>query len=190
MDIHGTAVAEIIKSPYLVQQLVAGIHPVGGGCQMVQKLQLLGRRVDLLPVHRQLVGVQVDLQLVEYQLLLGILGDLRAAQDRIDAGNELLHFKGLDDIVVSTHLQALDTVKYLALGGDHNDRGPAGLTDLAAYRPAIHYRQHDIQQDHVRLHGTEGLHRRTTVKGRLDLKALFLQVHPDQVGNIPVILHH
>ena len=57
---------------------------------MIQQLQLLGGRVDFLPIHDQLVGVQVNHQLVERQPLAGVVGDLRPPQDCIDPGDELL----------------------------------------------------------------------------------------------------
>ncbi len=75
---------------------------------MIQQLQLLGGRVDFLPIHDQLVGVQVNHQLVERQPFAGVVGDLRPPQDCIDPSDELLHLKGLHHIVIRPHLQALD----------------------------------------------------------------------------------
>ena len=51
MHVHGTAVAEVVKAPDLVQQLITGIDPVGRGSQVVQQLHLLGRGIDLLAVQ-------------------------------------------------------------------------------------------------------------------------------------------
>ena len=156
---------------------------------MVQQLQLLGRRVDLLPVHDQLVGVQVNHQLVERQPLAGVVGDLRPPQDGVDAGDELLHLKGLDHVVVRPHLQALDAVEHLALGRQHDDGHLAGLPDLGADGPAVHHRQHDVQQDQVRHLLLEFLDGLSAVSGDADVKALLHQVHMDQVTDIAVVLH-
>ena len=38
MDVNGSGVAEVVKAPDLVQQLVSGEHSVGEGCQMEQQL--------------------------------------------------------------------------------------------------------------------------------------------------------
>ena len=156
---------------------------------MVQQLQLLGGRVDLLPVHDQLVGVQVDHQLVERQPLAGVVGDLRPPQDGVDAGDELLHLKGLDHVVVRPHLQALDAVEHLTLGRQHDDGYLAGLPDLGADGPAVHHRQHDVQQDQVRHLLLEFLDGLSAVSGDADVKALLHQVHMDQVTDIAVVLH-
>ena len=190
MDVHGAGVAEVVKAPHLVQQLVAGVYPVGGGGQVIQQLQLLGRRVDLLAVYQQLVAVQVDDQLVEHQALFRVIGDLAAAEHRVDAGHELLHLEGLHQIVVRAHFQAGDPVVDLAFGGEHDDGGLGLFPDVGAHGPAVHHRQHDIQQHHVRGLLVEFLHGLAAVIGASDLEALFFQVHADQVGDVAVILHH
>ena len=71
MYVYGTAVAEVVKAPYLVQQLVAGKDLVGVGGEVVEQLELLGRGVDLLAVYDQLVVRQVDRQLVPADFLDG-----------------------------------------------------------------------------------------------------------------------
>ena len=190
MHIHRAAVAEIVEAPNLIQQLVAGVNPVGCGCQMVQKLQLLGRRVDLLAVHDQLIGIQIDHQFVKRQPLGGVVGDLRPAEHRIDSGNELFHLEGLDDVIVGAHLQALDAVKDLAFGGEHDDGNLAGLPDLGAYCPAVHHRQHDVQQDQIRHLLLEFLNGFAAICGNPDVKALLYQIHVDQLRNVAVVLHH
>ena len=71
--VHRPGIAEIVKAPHLVQQLVAGVDPVGRGANGTAA-PAPWRRVHLLPVHDQLVGVQVDDELVEGQLLGVSLG--------------------------------------------------------------------------------------------------------------------
>ena len=156
---------------------------------MVQQLQLLGGRIDLLPVHDQLVGVQIDDQLVEHQPLAGVVGDLRPAQDGIDAGDELLHLKGLHHVVVRPHLQSLDPVEHLALGGQHDDGHLAGLPDFGAHRPAVHHRQHDVQQDQIRHLLLKLLNGLSAVSGDADIKALLHQIHLNQVTDVAVVLY-
>ena len=156
---------------------------------MIQQLQLLGGRVDFLPIHDQLVGVQVNHQLVERQPFAGVVGDLRPPQDRIDPGDELLHLKGLHHIVVRPHLQALDAVEHLALGRQHDDGHLAGLPDFGAHRPAVHHRQHDVQQDQVRNLLLKLLNGLAAVAGDADVEPLLHQVHVDQITDIAVVFH-
>ena len=190
MDIHCAAISEIIEAPHLVQQLVAGVDPVGCGRQMVEKLQFLGRRVHLFSVHNQLVGVQVNRELIKGQPLTGVVGNLRSPQYGIDPGNQLLHFKGLYNIVVSSHLQALNTVKNLTLGSQHDDRHLAGLPDFRCDRPAIHDRQHNVQQNQIRNFLLELFNRFPAIAGDADVESLLHQIHLNQIRDIAIILYH
>ncbi len=70
MHVHGARVAEVVKPPHLIKQLIPGKHPVGRRRQMVQKLQLLGRGIHPPAVHKQLVGIKIDGQLVKDELFL------------------------------------------------------------------------------------------------------------------------
>ena len=190
MDVHGAAVAEIVKAPHLVEQLVARVDAVGRGREVVQQLQLLRGRVDLLAVDDQLVAVEVDDELVKGQALFCVVGDLAAAQHRVDARHQLLHLKGLDDVVVRAHLQTRDAVAHVALGGEHDDRGLGLLADLRAHAPAVEHGEHDIEQHQIRLLLFKLLHGLAAVIGDTDLEALLVQIHTDEIGDIPVVLHH
>ncbi len=116
---------------------------------MVKAAPILSGVSTRLPLDLQFVGVQVDHQAVEGEAAgLGLVPP-QAAEDGVDPGQHLLHLKGLDDIVVGPHLQAGDFVGGVAFGGEHEDGGFVGLPDLGAHGPAVHHRQHDIQQHQV-----------------------------------------
>ena len=148
---------------------------------MIQQLQLLGRRVDLLAVYQQLVAVQVDDQLVEHQALFRVVGDLAAAEHRIDAGHELLHLEGLHQIVVRAHFQAGDPVVDLAFGGEHDDGGLGLFPDVGAHGPAVHHREHDIQQHQVGAEEAVELQGFAAVLGDHGLVTFLFQVEVDDI---------
>ena len=158
---------------------------------MVEKLQLLGGRVHPLAVHQQLVSVQVDGELIKGELFLagGVLFANRTAQHGVDAGQDFLGLKGLDDVVVGALLQAGDLVGGLPLGGEHDDRGLALGPDLFQHRPAVHDREHDVQQHQVRAEGAEQLHRLAAVRGDLDVIALLFQIEVKKLRNVAVVLY-
>ena len=158
---------------------------------MIEQLQLLGGRIHPLAVHQQLIGVQVDDQLIKGQLLISLLLLLAgAAEHRVDAGQDLLHLEGLDNVVVRAPLQAGHLVLGLPLGGEHDDRGRRLLPDLFQHGPAIHNGQHDVQQHQVRLEGAEILHTLSAVLGYFGLKPLLLQIEMEQLCDITVILYN
>ena len=49
MHVHRARVAEVVEAPHLVKELVARVDAVRRGGEVIEKLQLFGRRVDLLP---------------------------------------------------------------------------------------------------------------------------------------------
>ena len=124
------------------------------------------------------------------QLFAGVIGNLHPPQNSVDAGDKLLHLKGLDDVIVRAHLKALNTVKDLAFGSQHDDGDLAGLPDFGADSPAVHHRQHDVQQYQIRLLCPKFLQRLASVSGDADVKALLHQIHIDEIGNVLVILYY
>ena len=191
MYVHGAAVAEVVKPPHLVQQLIAGEYPVGGGGQVEEKLQLFGRSVHPLAVHQQLIGVQIDDQLVKGELALRRLIVIsETAQHGVNAGQHLLHFKRLGDVVVGAHLQTGHLILQLALGGEHDDGDFGGLPDLLAHGPAVHAGQHNVQQHQIRLELVEFLQTGQTVSRDFALHLFLFQIDAQQVGNILIVFHN
>ena len=190
MHVDGAAVAEIVEAPDLVEQLVAGIDAVRRGGEVIEKLHLLGRRVDLLAVDDELVGIEIDDELVIGELL-ALLGDLlaRAAEHRVHAREQLLDLKGLDDIVIRAHLEAGDLVLGLALGREHDDRDLAVFADGLADLPAIHDGQHDIEHDEIGVLGLRQMQARSPVVRDEHLEAVLLQIQPQELGNIDIVLN-
>ena len=94
----------------------------------------------------------------------------------MDPGQDLLHLKGLDDIIVGAPLQAGHLVLGLSLGREHDDGGLIALADLFQHGPAVHDRQHDVQQHQVRMEGAEQLHALSAVPGYRRVKSFFLQI--------------
>ena len=113
-----------------------------------------------------------------------------APQHAFHPGHELGGGKRLDDVVIRAHFKALDPIKDLALGRQHDDGHLAGLPDLGADRPAIHHRQHDVQQDQVRFLLLELLQCFAAVPSDADIKAFLYQIHVDQVGDILIVFYN
>ena len=156
---------------------------------MIEKLQLFRRCVDLLAVHDQLIGVKVDDELVENEAFVCVVGDLAAAQYRVDTRKQLFHLKGLDNIVVRAHLEAMNAVVDLTLGSEHDDRALGRFADLGAYAPTIEHGEHHVKQHEIRLFFLEFFYRLAAVGCDADFKALFVEIHFDEVGNIVIVLY-
>ena len=158
---------------------------------MVQKLHLLRRRFHTLAVHDQLECIQIDDELVEHQTALFLLARLllgRAAQNSLHARKHLLHLEGLCDVVVRALLEARDLVARLALCGQHDDGHLGVLTDGAQHAPAVHDRQHQVEQDKIRTESAELVDALAAVVCDDGLIALVLEIELEQLGNIVVVL--
>ena len=178
MDVHRPGVTEIVEAPDLVQKLIPGVDPVGGGGQEVQKLHLLGGCGYLLAVQNQLVGLHINNQLVKDQTagLLTHLQPVGTAKHRLHPGKDLLHLEGLGNIIVCAGLQTHHLIVQVALGGEHNDGCVTLRPDNAAEGSAVHHRHHQIQQNDIRLQRPELLQTLHAVGGGVDGIAVLLQV--------------
>jgi len=84
------------------------------------------------------------------------IGRLRggAAQDRLDASQELAGAERLDDVVVRAQLQSLHTILFRPASSEQNHRsGGVALADLAQDIQPVTAREEDVEQNqvHVRL---------------------------------------
>src|SRR5207247_6424128 len=77
---------------------------------------------------------------------------LDAAQMRADTRDQLARAEGLDDVVVSAHVEPGDTVGFLAARGEEQDRRGESLllAQAAADVDAVAAWQHDVEHDRVR----------------------------------------
>ena len=189
MDIDGAAVAEIIKAPDLVEQLIAREDAVRAGGQMVKEFHLLGRRFDALAVNDEFKRVKIDDQLVEDQasgLRLVVL-TARAAQNSLNSRQQFLHFKGLGEIVIRALLESLHLVVCFALCCEHDHRGLAVLPDGAQDVPAVHHGQHDIEQHQIGPKLPKQVNALSAIGGDPGVVALFFKIHLDKFSDIRIV---
>ena len=79
----------------------------------------------------------------------GLGGGLVAAHHGPDARQKLTEGVRLGHIIVRADLKADDLIDLGALGGEHDDRHTALLTNAPAQRGAVNARQHQIEQHQV-----------------------------------------
>ena len=69
----------------------------------------------------------------------------------LDSGNKLAGTEGLCHIIIGAQSQSANLINVILLGGDHNDRSILSFPYLTADFKSIHLRQHQIQNDQIKI---------------------------------------
>ena len=108
----------------------------------------------------------------------------------LDPGQQLPHGEGLGDIVVRPQLQTQDLVGLLLPGGEHEDgHGRPRLPDLPAHVKSVHPRQHQVQQDQVRVLFQSQLQAGIPVIGLQGIVPLPAEVEGQNIHDVLLVFH-
>ncbi len=111
-----------------------------------------------------------------------------AAQQRPHAGEQLLAFERLDEVVVGAHVQALDARLQRVAGGEHQDRRVVAVVAQALGDvDAVQAGQAEVQHDDVRQERVRLIEPAHAVGGKLDLIALEPQRALEDLGDLLVV---
>src|SRR3954453_715438 len=192
MHVHGARVPRKRVTPDALEQLIAGQHQAAVIEQLPQQVELLWSELHLVAADCDLASPGVDLDGAVFHHGLGrpaaLLGLGGAAQDRLDASDQLARVERLGQVVVGAHLEPDDLVDVVVAGGQHQDWHVRGGADLPAHLEPVDVGQHQVEHHQVGL-GVLGLHQRlAAVAGDLDLVARVLQVHRDEGCNVALVL--
>ena len=178
--------------PNLLIDLGGGIHPPGILDEQPQDAVLAGGELHRLAVHGdafvhvvQLNASQnIPVRLFDPCAQHGIAPELGP-----HPGQHLHGVEGLCDIVVGTHVEAVDLVGALTFGGQQDDGDVGGLPQLGGDGDAVHLRHHDVQQDQLNVvvfDGFQGLLSRIGLKEAVIL--LRGQINFKSSDDVPVII--
>src|SRR5579859_4908831 len=172
-----------------VDQLEPGVHPARDGGQGTQDAPLGRGQVGRGAAHHDLAPRRVDEQgpvAVTDRAGRGDRG--AAAQDGLDPQDQLARAERLGDVVIGAELQAGDPVLLARLGGQHEDGHGSGRAQLASDGLAGHVRQAEIEHHQVRGdRGRQGERLRAGTGGQ-HRQARTLQVGPDQLAQLALVL--
>lgn len=130
-------------------QHIARHEPAQVAKEQQRELELLGRQRDLRAIERDRARSGVDAIAGDVERFVGRLGDLAAAQQRRDAGQQFQRPQRLDDVVVGAGAQAFHQVVLAGPVGQEDDGN--ARADVGA-QPAHHIVAVDIRQVPVQQH--------------------------------------
>ena len=111
------------------------------------------------------------------------------AQQRAQAGEQLLALERLDEVVVGADVQARDARLERVTGREHQDRRVvAVLAQALGDVDAVQARQPEVQHDDVRQERVRFVEPAHAVGGELDLVALEAQRALQDLGDLLVVL--
>ena len=133
----------------MIEDLRLRQHPVRVQHEVAQQLEFGRAELDLLRADGDLVGVLVHRELARADDGFLVVVH-RAAEDRLQAGNDLVEAEGLGDVVVAADCQSGDLVLGVILRREEQDRCRiAGCPQPLGHPEAVHVGEHDVQDDQV-----------------------------------------
>src|SRR5690606_5399620 len=188
VDVDQAAVAEVAVAPHPLEQRLAAEHPARARRQLDEEAELGLGEVDLLALAPDDALLGDDLEVAEAKVRAARVAGPDPAEQRPDAGRQLLGGERLGQVVVGTRLEARHDVVGGGAGRDHDDRDVGHPADGAADVEAVDAGQHDVDQHDVgglALEGVEGL---LAGVGLLDRPALVLERQLDRGADPLVVL--
>src|SRR5215471_18819560 len=167
-------------------------HLLGQRRALAQRQQLddavfLAGEMQLAALDLDRAGIEVDRQLAGADHRIGMA--LGAADDGLDAGDQLALVERLGQVVVGPEAQALQLVVELAEARQDEDWGidPRGAQP-AQHLVAVDVRQHEVEQDDVVIVELADLQAVLAEIGGVDDEVLRLEHQLDALGGARVVL--
>ena len=111
-----------------------------------------------------------------------------AAQDALDASQQLTRAEGLDEIVVGAHLDAHDAVGLLTARGKHQHRNVGPGTQVTTEHQTIGVGQHQIQHDQVDGVALQRLRHLAAIARRHGIEPVANQIVHQQLANLGIVV--
>src|SRR6266545_514367 len=191
VGIHGARRRGRVVAPDLIEHSVACHDLPAAAEEEPQDVELLVGQLNGGSFAGGLALLEINLHLSEAVLGHSLPEPRRMPpQAYADAGHQLAQGERLCDVVVSPDLEAEDPVDFLPLGGEHDDRR---FDPLAAQLPAdvqaAHARQHDVQEDQVRVLLDGEVDRGVAAAGFEDAVSLLLEVDLESLGDVLFVFY-
>src|SRR5215468_2462057 len=154
MNIDRSRSNESFSSPHTIEELIPVQYPTGILDQETKQLEFFQGQFHRFATYKDLVSGEVDFQrsLVIGGVDLGGGFGLRATQDGPDPGNHFSRAKGLGEVIVGSHFESDNSVRFPSLRCQHEDWKLRGLTALfqkLAKFHAVKPGEHEVEDDEV-----------------------------------------
>jgi hypothetical protein len=148
--------AEVIVTPYVVEQSVTGENFAGVSGEELKELKFFcGEFLDGFAAA-QLKSFRVDGDVADVENFLSVLfgggSCAGTTKEGVNSGEQFADAEGLGDVVVSAEIQSDDFVDFLTFRSQHQNGGRIFLgAELFAYVVPAGAREHDVKDDQGRV---------------------------------------
>ena len=161
--------------------------------QQIEQLDLARGAGDALPGKFDAVTFRLNFQRTKGQrgqlfFLSGVRRGTGAAQNGLDAGDDLARAERLDDVIVRTHFKSQNAVDFLAARGQHDNGQLAVLADGLADLHAGHAGHHLIQKHQIVMLLFDHFQRLLAVVGGIMQKIFMIQIERKRLMDNRVIV--
>src|SRR5260370_40789008 len=148
-NINRAVVCCPINSASLIHDSVASQNTSAIPEEKPKQFELRRSQLEVVSLHPRRARRPTHIQRSDAETFQSI--SARAStQHGLNAGNQLAGFKRVGQIVVGTHFEPDDSIRYVAARGEHDDRDPAALADLATDGEAVHVGKHHVENQDIR----------------------------------------
>src|SRR5580700_7971759 len=90
--------------------------------EILQKLELFRRKIQRMPLARNLATAQIHFDLAEGIFFFRLRSSFGTSEDSLHPRQQLTNRKRLGDVVVRTQFESDHLVYFLSAGSQHDDR--------------------------------------------------------------------
>ena len=164
--------------------------------QIAQDGKLHRRQYQLASVEPGFVGIPVDRESADRQLRRGLFRSAAhvvacvAAKLCFDTCHQFQRIERLCDVVVGAKCQSCDLVRVPDLGCQHDHGKIVLAADLPEQFHAVPVRKHHVQNSQRNILPLHNVHHARSPAACDDIVSLVLQIDPDQVRDLFLIIHN
>ena len=181
INVNDIGIADIVISPYLIHQLVACDRFPLVLHQIAKRIELLPGQCNRLTLYMDLPAACIDGNASGPKALFFLpIGSCITRtvlfQGNADPRKQFLDGERFGHIIIRSHIQTHYLVAHIILCGQHDDRHVTGMAKPAAHFDPAQFRQHQVEDQQVRILIQRGIQTASSVKRCQDFISFMLQL--------------
>ncbi len=159
-------------------------------CQKIKQFQFLRRKIKCFSAISRGIIVNTNGKILVRRFFFRVRSSLVSSQYRPCPCYELFRLKRLNYVIIRAKLQAQHLIKHFSFGSQHNYWCIAQFTNLTAYFPAIHPRQHYVEHHDMVLMFLKSVQSFQSIQRMLNTITFLLKIYLYKLPYIGIIIYN